>query len=251
MNNGAKSKTIVITGAGHFPGIGASTAKHLLDLGHTVIVNSRSFDLTWEELSTTNKHKVKLVQGDVTDSAVQTQLIESALAMTSRIDALINNASTGAAQFDDQGNLSESCWKDNFDLNVIAPYNLSMKAKPHLAKTHGTIVNISSRAALHINSGNNLAYAVSKAAMNRMTTGLAKDLAPEISVHVVCPGLVESQRLQKILGSKYYPWVENYKKISPSGQTVSPEGIAHLIERLISSDTQTGQVLSIFDLVDQ
>ena len=45
------SKTYIITGAGHFPGLGANSAKYFLEKGHNVVVNSRSFDNDWDELN--------------------------------------------------------------------------------------------------------------------------------------------------------------------------------------------------------
>lgn len=251
MKQKAQSKTIIITGAGHFPGIGAETSKYLLDQGHTLVINSRSFDPIWHLHKKIYNDRLELVAGDVTDSKVQDALIDISLAKTTRIDALVNNASTGKAEYDQNKCLTNTSWKENFELNVIVPYDFSMKVKEYLTQTKGSIINISSRAALHISSGNNLAYATSKSAMNRMSLGLAREFSPDISVNVICPGLVESHRLQKILGDRYQDWVDAYKRFSASGKPVDTLIVAKTIETLIEDPSITGQVIPMFDVVDQ
>ena len=250
MNVDSGNKTVIITGAGHFPGIGADTAHYLLQRSFTVILNSRSWDKQWLDL--THDHpNLELITGDIRHKQIQTTIIHRALDKTSRIDALINNASTGVAQHDANGFLTNACWIENFELNVVVPYDLCMLARPYLAVTQGTVINISSRASLDIGAGNNLAYAASKAAMNRMTQGLTDLLGPEIKVHVLCPGLVASQRLRRIFGDEFDNKVAQYQHMSADGKCVQVEMIAGTILDLINASGHTDTIVPIFSMVDQ
>jgi 3-oxoacyl-[acyl-carrier protein] reductase len=65
-------------------------------------------------------------------------------------------------------------------------------AAPHLRKSpQGAIVNVSSHSGIN-GDGSSLAYAASKGALNTMTIGLARSLAPSIRVNAVCPGFVDT-----------------------------------------------------------
>lgn len=236
-------RTVIITGAGHQPGIGHSVAKLCIKQGLKVCVNSRTFDPDVLDFYRTND--CAIVYGDITDPDVQHQVIKTCVDRWGRIDYLVNNASTGRAQRDEQQNITRQCWIDNFVLNSIVPWELSMRARTHLADTKGAIVNISSRAALQPGLGNNTAYAVSKAAQNNVTQQLALILAPDIIVNSVCPGFVVSQRLMDILGDKFDSKVQTYKDTSLMGTPIDLSDVANTVLHLFTNRSMVGQTISI------
>jgi 3-oxoacyl-[acyl-carrier protein] reductase len=238
-----KDLVIVLTGAGHMPGIGSQTALNLLTLGSRVVVNSRTFDIEWNKLQIAYPDHLLLVLGDITDILIQSQLISSAINKWGRIDGLVNNASTGPATYDNQGLLTRDSWNDNFLVNVVAVYELCLKAKAYIKE--GSIVNISSRAALKPGVGNNLAYGVSKAALIRLGNQLAVDFAPDVTVNTVCPGFTESQRIKNIFGDKYLELEECWRNNSPMKQVINPSTVASTIIHLLSNKMITGQTISV------
>ena len=237
-------KTFLITGAGHFPGLGSSVAMRLLQQGHNVVMNSRSFDPAWQREIDRHAARIKIVTGDISDRSVQDSMIAAALDSWGQIDGLVNNASTGAPEFHD-GRLTNRCWLDNFQINVIAAYDLSESCYPHLKKTHGSIVNVSSRAALQPGVGNNMAYAVSKAAMNHLARNLAFRYAPEVTVNVISPSWMDTQRLQNIMGERYAPASQSFKDTVLIKQFIDPDQVADQILNLLQSRQITGHVFCI------
>ncbi|MGW6391834.1 SDR family NAD(P)-dependent oxidoreductase [Streptomyces sp. NPDC055103] len=72
-------------------------------------------------------------------------------------------------------------WRHLYDVNVIGVRQTVTAAVPHLRKTRGSVVTISSQAGVRP-GGSSIPYAVSKAAVNHMTKLLAKTLGPDVRV---------------------------------------------------------------------
>ncbi len=238
------SRIFLITGAGHFPGIGSSTAMLMLERKDCVVVNSRSFDQKWQDLIQQYPGQVILVSGDITDDRVRREIVSQAIGTWGRIDGLVNNAGTGIPTYQEDGLLTDSAWAENFEVNVTAPYYLAELCREHLKASNGSIVNVSTRSALQPGVGNNLAYAVSKAALNHLTKNQAMSFAREVNVNAICPGMVPSGRLQAIL-ENYDAKVKKYRDNNLTGELVSCESCAKGILYLIDAKDVTGQLLPI------
>jgi ketoreductase RED2 len=237
-------KTYIITGAGHFPGLGSSTALKLLQRGNNVAINSRSFDSQWTDLAKQYDQQLLIVAGDIADQSVQQQLIQQTVNRWGGINGLVNNASTGKAEYEN-GRFTDQCWQDNFMVNVVAAYNLSESASPYLKKCRGSIVNVSSRAALQPGCGNNMAYALSKAALNHLTRNQALMYAPEVTANAVCPSWLVSQRLQNILGDRFESTAEAWRQKVLIQELIDPDQVANSILHLLDSHQINGHILSI------
>ncbi len=237
-------KVFLVTGAGHFPGVGSSVAVALLSRGDRVIVNSRSFDNKWSDIQEDYQDRLMLMPGDITQNHTRQQIVQDAIGTWGRIDGLVNNASTGAAQWQDDL-ITHDCWQENFAVNVSSVYYLSELCRPHLVDARGSIVNVSSRAGLQPGTGNNLAYAVAKAALNHLTKNQAMMFAPYVTVNAVCPGLVPSQRLQDIFDDQFQVLAEKHSKLNLTGQLISPESVAEAVLYLLGAKNITGQLLPI------
>jgi NAD(P)-dependent dehydrogenase (short-subunit alcohol dehydrogenase family) len=107
---------------------------------------------------------------------------------------LVNNA---VAEVGDTlvGDLTTEDWEAAFRVNVTAPMWLCRAALPHFrAAGHGSIVNVSSRAADRASPGL-AAYVASKGALNAFTRALAVEGAPDgIRANTVAPGYVLNER---------------------------------------------------------
>jgi len=184
-------KTVIITGASS--GIGRGAALEFAKLGANLVIGGRNV----EELNETKNQCIKAglkenqvicVSGDLADENVPKLLVDGAINNFSQLDILVNNAGLG-------GPTPALDFKmDVFDkihnVNLRATVALSVLALPHLIKTKGNIVNISSIAAWRPFNGS-LAYCMSKAGMDMLTKCLAFELAPHgVRVNSVNPGAI-------------------------------------------------------------
>lgn len=235
------SKIYLVTGAGHRPGIGSTVVQELLSRGDRVIVNSRSFDADWLDQLCRHDHAC-VVQGDITTGDCQDRLFD-AIKHHNRLDGLIHNASTGPAQRDHRGLLTEDCWAENFLVNCTTVYSLTHRLKHYLDRTQGCLVTIASRASVLPGSGNNMAYAVSKSAMVRLTQELALELGPNIRANSVSPGLVLSQRFQTIMGDKLDQALTRWQQQSGMTRAITPKEVSDMVMMVLQTPSMTGQNL--------
>lgn len=235
----ADNKVVLITGAAHR--IGATTARSLHARGYNIVLHYLSSrapaQALQKELNAQRTGSVVLVQADLTANNALTALIKEAVNTWSRLDVLINNASTFYRT--PIGNVTEQSWNDLFATNVKAPFFLAQAAAPHLRKTHGCIINmvdIHARRPLKEFS----VYSMAKAALETMTKALARELGPEIRVNGVAPGAIlwpddlDEVTKQRIVSKTF---------LKRKGE---PEDIAKAIRFLVEdAPYMTGQILSV------
>lgn len=177
-------KTWLITGCSS--GIGEGIAKAVLKKGDQAVVTARNL----EKLSDLVKEYPKTAYAvalDVTDKESITNAVKEALAKFGTIDVLINNAGYGYRSSVEEGEIEGV--DQLFNTNFFGPIELIKEVLPTLrANKSGAIVNVSSIAAVRSGVGSGY-YAASKAALELMTDGLAKELKPlGIKVMIVQPG---------------------------------------------------------------
>jgi len=188
------------------------------------------------------------LQGDVADDAACRAAVNAAVARFSRVDILVNSA--GTTQFvplsDLDGQKAEDFQKV-YAVNVIGPYQMARAAAPHLrASGAGAIVNVSSIGSLNGN-GSSYSYVTSKAALNTLTLALARNLAPEIRVNCVLPGLIQTRWLKNGLGDEAYERVrDGWADASALQKTCTAEDVAQTIVWLAADAALvTGQLLTV------
>lgn len=117
-------------------------------------------------------------------------LTASAVESFGRLDILINNAGYHISKSVEH--TSEQEWDYILETNLKSVFLCSKYAIPHLRKSKGTIVNMSSMVGL-VGQSNAGAYSASKGGIIAMTKGMALDLAADgIRVNCICPGWVET-----------------------------------------------------------
>lgn len=183
-----KDKVVIITGASS--GIGAETAVLLASRGANLVVsgrNAENLQKALDKCAVTEKGHVSVI-GDVTDEAVRKEIIDKALDRFGKIDVLVNNA--GILERGTIEDTSLEQFDRVMDTNVRSIYHLTILAVPHLIKTQGNIVNVSSVNGIRSFPGV-LAYNVSKASVDQFTHCVALELAPKkVRVNAVNPGVV-------------------------------------------------------------
>jgi NAD(P)-dependent dehydrogenase (short-subunit alcohol dehydrogenase family) len=172
--------------------------------------------------------------------------VEGCVDTFGRIDYLINAAGvigTGGVL-----DTEPDEWERLFSSNVDSVYNVTRHAAPHMMKTGGAIVNVSSVTSLRP-YGNLLAYCASKAAVDMLTQCVALELAPHgVRVNAVNPGVVVTE-LHTVTGTvpDYEAFLERSKQTHPLGRVGQPEEIAALCAFLCSDEAGwiTGGIHSI------
>jgi len=177
--------TALITGASR--GLGLALTTRLSDRGWRVIVDARSAaDLT---AATDGLAGVTAVAGDVTDEQHRRDLIAAA---DGQIDLLVLNASTlGQSPLPPLADYDIERLRHTFETNTVAPLRLVQLALPALRSARGTVIAISSDAAVQGYQGWG-GYGASKAALDQITNVLAAE-EPDLKVYAVDPGDMRTQ----------------------------------------------------------
>ncbi len=239
----------IVTGSSSVTGVGAETAKALAKRGAKVAINystNKTGALETADLCRALGGDAIIVQGDVSKDEDCRRMVAETLAKWNRLDILVNNAAvTKTIDHTDLEALDMAEFNRVLSVNLIGNYQMTRAAAPHLkASGDGAIVNVSSTAAFRC-AGSSIAYGASKGAMNTMTVGLARALAPEVRVNAVCPGGLLGNWTKKILSEEgYKKRVAEAKSKFPLGRAIWPEDVAKVIMFLIADATcMTGEHL--------
>jgi ketoreductase RED2 len=153
----------------------------------------------------------------------------------------VNNAGTTTViPHHDLDAVTTEIWERILRVNLLGTWSVIQAAAPHLRATgEGVIINVSSLAGVRP-TGSCIPYAVSKAAVNHLTVLLANALGPEIRVHAVAPGLIDT------------PWTADWDAIreevratAPLSRSGTPEDVAEACVALVGLGYSTGQVLVV------
>lgn len=128
-----------------------------------------------------------LIEADLRDPRQVQDLPSAVVGRLGRLDVLINSAAVLLRQ--PFGTVTAQTWDAVLDLNLRAYFLLAQAAAPALRAARGKIVNISDVAAFEP-WPSYLPHSISKAGVEMLTRGLARILAPEVTVNGVAPGPV-------------------------------------------------------------
>jgi pteridine reductase len=139
------------------------------------------------ELNACRAHSALAVHCNLLDTQSLPQLIDTTIQRFSRLDILINNASSFYPT--PIGSINEDQWDDLFASNLKAPLFLAQAAAPHLRATQGLILNMVD---IHAQRPlpNYTVYCLAKAGLITLTKSLARELGPDIRVNAIAPGPV-------------------------------------------------------------
>ncbi len=239
-----KDMVVVITGGG--AGIGLAAARAFAVGGaHVLITGRRAGRL--EEIARVEA-RIEWMVADVSSPVDAQRTIAKAIELWGRLDVLVNNAGAGVPL-----PLAETMAEHVnavYAVNTVGPTLLAAAAVPHLVKSHGSIVNVSSSLATKAVAG--LAnYCASKAALEHLTRCWALELAPQsVRVNAVASGPVESDFLEEQMGfsrEQAEAVKAQERNTIPLGRRGVPEDVARWIVALASRDADwvTGQIFNI------
>jgi len=190
-------KVMLITGASR--GIGAAIARAAAHERYDLVLNYASSGDAAEALADDIRDlgcRALPVQADMGSEAEVLRLFAAVDHWFGRLDVLVNNAGI-AGGYGTLDTVDESMLARLWAVNITGPFLCAREAGARMRSDRGgsggAIVNISSKAAVLGGSGEWVHYAASKGAIDTMTVGLAKELAPfGVRVNGVRPGLIES-----------------------------------------------------------
>ena len=177
----------LVTGAGR--GNGAAIAKGLAGYGARIVVTDIDAETAAETAAAIREAggEAWSFVMDVTDMDQCGTVAGEIEAAAGPIDVLVNNAGIIRRDGIDDPTAREA-WDACLEVNATGVFNVSMAFLPHLRRTKGNIVNMTSITGF-ISARTFPGYAASKAAVISMTKGFAAKLAPDgIRVNAVAPG---------------------------------------------------------------
>jgi NAD(P)-dependent dehydrogenase (short-subunit alcohol dehydrogenase family) len=239
-----KDKKVIITGASS--GIGRATAELFLSQGASVALVGRR-ESALEEVAASSEGRAFVIAADLSREEESLSAFNRAVEHLGGLDVIVNSA--GILKSGNIESTSLESWDEMMNINLRSVFHLMKLATPHLERTGGNIVNVSSVTGLRSFPGV-LAYCVSKAAVDQLTRCAALELAPKgIRVNAVNPGVVLSNlhRAGGMQEENYAAFLQHSKTTHPLGRVGEASEVAELILFLASDRARwiTGATVSI------
>lgn len=226
-------KVALVTGASS--GIGAATARALVDAGAEVWTAQRS---------SAGFHDIVV---DFADPEAPKAVIDTIASASGKLDILINNAGLMREGTVEETSLDD--WHAQIAINLTAPFLLIRHAMPLLRTRKGAIVNVGSIEGLG-NNPRHPAYGASKSGLHGLTRAVAVDHGPDgVRCNAVAPGWIDTPLNEDFIAGlgDAKAFRAKISGIHPLGRTGKPQEVAQLICWLASdaASFMTGQVLTI------
>jgi len=241
---GLASRVALVTGGSR--GIGRAAAVRLARAGARVAVNyvrdERGALEAVDEIRRNGGEAVAL-RADVSDPEQARRLVADAAAKWERLDVLVNNA--GIWPDNPAGSADLEAWDRAFSVNARAAFVVTEAALPHLEKSRGAIVFVSSTAGQRGEAGHS-AYAASKGALISYTKSLASELGPRgVRVNCVAPGWIDTDMSAEALSDPASR--RAIEQTIPLGRVGSAEDVAGAILFLVSDLARHvhGEILNV------
>jgi NAD(P)-dependent dehydrogenase (short-subunit alcohol dehydrogenase family) len=245
-----KDKVVLITGASS--GIGAGIALEFANHGANLVIGGRNVEQLQETKNNCIKaglkdNQVVLVIGNIEEERVVKEFVNAAITNFNQIDVLVNNAGFSlntpaiGSKIEDFDRV--------YNVNLRAAIALTLEALPHLIKTKGNVINISSICSWVPITGS-LAYCISKAGMDMFTKSLAFEVAPQgVRVNSINPGGVPTNitRTMNLQPDQEKEMWDSFGKYHPLGRVGDVKEIADAALFLASDKSSfvTGQMLAV------
>jgi 3-oxoacyl-[acyl-carrier protein] reductase len=231
-----KGRVAIVTGAGR--NIGRAIALALASAGASVVANARA---SRDEIEAVAAETGGLaVLADVTDPKAVEAMVARALECFGRIDILVNNAALRAVEPLEE--ISPERWRQVTGIILDGAWICSRACVGALKQSSSaTIVNIGGLSA-HTGALGRPHVVAAKAGLVGLTRALAHDLAPQVTVNCVVPGMIDTKRDASSGTSAHQG-----RRASPLGRRGTPEEVAAAVRFLAGPGARyiTGQTLHV------
>lgn len=241
-----QGKVAVITGGSK--GIGLGCARVFAKYGCTVVIAARGQDAgkAAEKELTDAGHNALFVRCDVASEQDMRSTIDQAAQRFGRLDCIVNNAGWHPPEMTIDL-ITVPDFEQLLRWNLTSTFMGCKFAVPHLRKTRGSIINMTSVVGL-LGQGEACSYAATKAGQIGLTKALALDLAPDgVRVNAVGPAAVMTPLVQEWADRQPDPnaALQEADKVHPIGRMATIEEIGEVCAFLASDEASfvTGQVL--------
>jgi len=246
-----EGRGVVVTGAAQ--GMGRAIAEAFISEGARVVLSDLNEEGVFKTAGELGQNgNTFAVRCDVTKADDVKSLIESAVDHLGAIDVFVNNA--GTITMRQVIELGEDEWDLVMGVNAKGVFLCTREVLPHmLDRKSGAIVNVDSQAGKR---GYKLFahYCASKAAVIVFSKGVALEVAPHVRINCVCPGIVNTDMMEREYGWEQAMTGEPKESIQkrwmsgiPMGRFQEPEHIARVALFLASDDASemTGQAINV------
>ena len=246
----SNNHVILITGGGR--GIGADVVERVARRGFPVCFSYVSREQEAIDLVnrlTAEGHSVAALQSDAGNPEDIARLFQFTRERFGNLGWLVNNAGYVGRFRRKVSNIDYDTLRKTFDVNVIGPFLFAQHALKQLSTEQGgnggRIINVSSIAARTGSANDWVDYAASKAALDTMTLGLAREVAKQgVQVIGVAPGGVATDLHAQAGGPER---VERFAQVTPIGRAAESAEIADVVvwALLDAPDYVTGTTVDV------
>jgi NAD(P)-dependent dehydrogenase (short-subunit alcohol dehydrogenase family) len=221
-------RRVLITGGG--AGIGAVTARLLVQKGWRVALLDRDGEAAARTARDLGEGRARAYQGDVTDAAAVEHVIDDMVATWGGIDDLVNNA--GVWDHAPLLELTAAQWRRVLDVNLMAPIEISNAAVRRM-QPGSAIVNVSSVLG-QVSAPTRGPYCVSKSALISLTKMQAIEWAERgIRVNAIAPGYIINEPTRALAAAGSFDMAAINRR-TPMGRMGTEEEVAEGIAFLLS-----------------
>jgi len=237
-----QAKVVLVTGGAKRVGAAICRRLHAADAQLAIHYrNSEQEALALQnELNGLRPKSAAAFQADLLDPRALPKLVNAVIEEFGQLDALVNNASSFYAT--PLAGIDEQQWHDLLGTNLKAPLFLAQAAADELRRRHGCIVNIADIHAERPMHGH-LLYSVAKAGLVALTRALAQEMAPQVRVNAVAPGV--------IIWPENEAWMDEEQRRKIVAHTLlkregKPEDIARTVQFLLDDAPYiTGEIIAV------
>jgi 7-alpha-hydroxysteroid dehydrogenase len=234
-------KVAIVTGSGR--GIGQCIGLTFAEAGAKVAFAARTeadLEANVEKARAMGARSLA-VKCDVLDDAQLEALAARTVEAFGQIDIIVNNA--GGTNANEFARTKRPFVMKSFDFNVASAFTFTRICLPHLKKSKGCVINISS-AAGRLVQPNFTVYGTVKAALDHLTRLMAAELAPDVRVNAIAPGSTMTDALKGFLPSDLR---QKMADLTPMKMLGEPEDIAAAALYLASPAARyvTGKILQV------
>lgn len=229
--------------------IGAAIVKAAHNQGYRVIIHCHQSEQEAQALVTQlNDVRANSAALIIADLAVVespndlTVFVKSIIDAFGQLDVLVHNASRFYPT--PLGNITHAQWNELFLTNAKAPLLLSQALLPYLKKQQGCIISLLDIHAHDKPFLNYTVYNMAKAAHRMMVQSLALEMAPEVRVNGIAPGvniLPDADSDQALNDEQQHSIIHSI----PMQRIGQPDEIAHSVLYLVDAKYVTGEIINI------